>query len=371
MKPIKVTGTQMFWMIAVMDLGMTLIMTLTPTLQAAKQDMWISILVAGGIVLLITLLVTKLSALYPGQDLIQFSQEIMGKWLGKAILVVYFVQWYTIIPIVLRQFSDLVQIMLLQQTPKLAVIIIMVLLIVYATYAGGIEGIARCSEVLGPIILLMIILVIIASIKDVDLKNVLPIYVDSGFAGIVYGALAPASYLGHSVEYLMLAAFLHQPMKGAPYAYRAVIVATLFVLAAGVMTVFTVGVTLTPKMWYPFFEMSRKISLFGFLENFDAITIVVWVSSVFIKLAIYMFITCYGTAKFLHVKNWRVMLWFVAPVVTVFAMVPRNVSEAISHYLLNYWVPIALNVNMIALPFLLLVVAKLRRRKRQAGQYTK
>ncbi len=43
----KVSGIQVFWMITIMDIGMTLLMTFTPGLQAAKQDAWVSMLVAG------------------------------------------------------------------------------------------------------------------------------------------------------------------------------------------------------------------------------------------------------------------------------------------------------------------------------------
>lgn len=356
----KVTGMQVFWMIFIMDLGMTLIMTLTPSLQAAKQDVWISILVAGCIILLATVLVTNASLLHPEQNLIQLSQTVLGKWIGKIVVVIYLIQWYTILPIVLRQFVDVIHIMILPETPKSAVMLIMLVLIVYATYSGGIVSIARCSEVLGPIIILMIILVLIASLNNVDLKYLLPVYADSGMMGIINGALPPASYLGHSVEYLMLASFLYQPRKGAPYAYWGVIVATFTVLIAMLMAAVTMGTNLAPKMWYPFFEMSRKISLFGFIENFDPLTIVIWVASVFIKLAIYLFITSYGTAQFLQIKNWRVMVWLIAPVVLVFAYFPKNVSEATASYLLNYWVPVALPVNMIGLPLLLLIVGKIR-----------
>lgn len=359
----KVSGIQVFWMITTMDLGMALIMTLTPSLQAAKQDAWMSILVAGCIVLLVSFLVTKLALLYPGQTLIEFSQSILGKWLGNIVVVIYLIQWYTIIPIVLRQFSDLVEIMILPSTPKQAVILIMIILIVYATYLGGIEGIGRCSEILGPIILLMVIFVLALSVGNIDWKHLLPVYVDSGLKGIIMGATAPASYLGHAVEYVMLATFLINPSKGAPYVYWAVIAATFFVMISMIMAIITVGVNLSPKMWYPFFEMTRKISLFGFLENFDAITIVIWVASVFIKLAVYLFITSYGTAQFLQVKNWRTMVWFIAPVMLVFALIPQNVSEATNHYLLNYWVPVALPLNMIGLPLLLLIVGKIKQIK--------
>lgn len=356
---------QVFWIITIMDLGMTLVMTLTPSLQAAKQDVWISIVAAGCIALLVALLSTKAAHLYPDQTLIQYSQTILGKWFGKIVIVIYLVQWYTIIPIVLRQFTDLVQIMLLQGTPKEAVMLLMLFLVVYAAYSGGIEGIARCSEFLGPIILLMVLLVLVASINNMDLKNLLPVYADSGIQGILKGSLAPASYLGHSVEYLMLASFMYHPRKGAPYAFWAVITASIFVLITMIMATITLGVNLSPKMWYPFFEMTKKISLFGFIDNFDAIPIVIWIASVFIKLALYFFITSYGTAQLLQVRNWRIMIWFIAPVMFAFALIPQNVSEATSHYLLHYWVPVVLPVNMIGLPLLLLIAGKIKLMKSQ------
>ncbi|WP_019910154.1 GerAB/ArcD/ProY family transporter [Paenibacillus sp. HW567] len=363
----KLTGIQVFWIIFSMDLGMTLVMTLTPSLQAAKQDAWISIVVAGCIALLVGMLATQTGNLYPGKSLIEYSQLILGTWIGKIVIVVYLVQWYTIIPIVLRQFTDMVHIMLLQATPKEAIILLMILLIVYATYAGGIESLGRCSEFLGPIILVMVSIALIASINNVDWKNILPVYADSGITGILGGALAPASYLGHSIEYLMFASFMSKPRKGVPYALGAVISAVFFVLMATIMIIFTIGVNLAPNMWYPFFEMTKKISLFGFIDNFDAIPVVIWIASVFIKLAVYFFIASYGTAQFLHIRNWRTMIWFLAPIMFIFALIPQNVTEATTNYLQRYWVPVALPVNMIGLPLLLLIVGKWKQGKKQAA----
>ncbi|MBB6633161.1 GerAB/ArcD/ProY family transporter [Cohnella thailandensis] len=358
----KVTGLQVFWMILIMEVGMTLVMTLTPGVQAAKQDLWIAILVAGLITLLITFLVTNVTLLYPGQNLIELSQTILGKWLGKAVIVIYLVQWYTIIPIVLRQFADVINIMIMPETPKWAIMLIMILLFSYAAYSNGIVTISRCSEILGPIIILMVILVLLSSVNNIRLTNLLPVYADSGALNIIRGSLPSASYLGHSVEYLMLAAFLYQPRKGTPYAYWATIGSILVVTVALAMAIATIGINLTPTLWYPFFEMTRKISLFGFVENLDPLTIVTWVASVFIKLAVYMFITAYGTAQFLGIRKWRPLVIILAPIMLWFALIPRNVTEATTNYLMNYWVPFVLPVNMIGLPLLLLIVGKLRLR---------
>ncbi|WP_233568189.1 GerAB/ArcD/ProY family transporter [Cohnella faecalis] len=311
----NVTGRQIFWMILTMDLGMTLIMTMTPGAQAARQDMWMSIVLAGLAILLVSAVVTKVTLLHPGQHLIQLCRTILGKWVGTVVIVVYFVQWYTITPIVLRQFNDVLHVMILPTTPKLALMLIMVLLITYATVTGGIVNIARCSEVLGPIIVLMVVLVFAASLYQVNLHHLLPVFVDNGAVRIAKGALPPASYLGHAVEYLMLASFLRQPSKGAPYVYGAVAVTAFFVLISVMVTQATIGVELSTKMWYPYFEMARKISLFGFIENIDPVTIVIWVASVFIKLAIYLFVIAYGTAEFLGIKKWRHMAWINAPII--------------------------------------------------------
>jgi spore germination protein KB len=256
--------------------------------------------------------------------------------------------------------------MLLPSTPKIMIIMIMVVVVGYAVYAGGIDGVGRYSEILGPIVILMVLLVLLASVNNIRWENLRPVYADSGFKAIVKGGIPAASYLGHAIEYIMLAAFLQVPQKGAPYAYWAVIIAVFCVWKSTVMATLTLGANLASKMWYPFFEMTKKISLFSFIENLDAMVVVIWLFSVFIKLAIYKFVTCYGTAQFLKIQNWRILIWFVMPVCGIFALFPKNVVEATSNYLLNYWIPVALYVNMIGLPALMLVVGKIRLRKQQA-----
>lgn len=362
----KVTGHQMFWMIFTMELGMTLMMTLTSGFEAAKQDTWMSIIVAGGIALFIATLATKLAALYPGRTMVQFSQEILGQWVGKLVCVIYFVQWYTIIPIVFRQFCDVIQMMLLPSTPKLLIILLMVLVVGYAVRSGGIDGIGRYSEVLGPLVVLMVLLVLVASMNNVRWENLLPVYTDSGIKAIVKGAIPSASYLGHAVEYIMLAAFLQVPQKGAPYVYWAVICAVFCVWISTIMVTLTIGANLAMKVWYPFFEMTKKISLFMFIENLDALVVVIWLFSVFIKMAIYKFVVCYGTAQFLQIKNWKNLVWVMGFVSAIYAMVPKNVSQATSGYLLHYWIPVGLYVNMIGLPLLMIIVGKIRLRNQKA-----
>ncbi|SDY04540.1 spore germination protein KB [Evansella caseinilytica] len=362
----KLSNIQLFWMIAIMELGMTLVMTTTVSLQAAKQDAWISVFFAGCIALLIAFVATRLTLLFPDQTLVQFSEAILGKWIGKIIVLIYLVQWYTIVPIVLRQFSDVIEMLLLQRTPSLAIILLMILLMSYVTFTGKIEGIGRCSEILGPMIFLMVFIVLFTNIENINVKNMLPLYVDNGMKNIMQGALAPASYLGHAVEIVMLTPFLTRPRQAAVYVVWGVVVPVVIVIVSTLMIIITIGTDLSVHMWYPFIELTREIKL-GFIENWDAFAVVIWITSVFVKLSIYLFITTYGTAQFLKVENWRNMVWIIAPIILLFTFVPKNVTESTNNYLNNYWVPFVLPVNMIGIPLLLLVIGKMRQRKARAN----
>ena len=85
----KISGRQIFWMMFTFEVGQSLLLVIPATIRTAKQDAWISILIAGdrGCSYF---LATTLGSLYPKQTLIEFSQTILGKWLGKLLLIPYF-----------------------------------------------------------------------------------------------------------------------------------------------------------------------------------------------------------------------------------------------------------------------------------------
>ncbi|MDR4395510.1 GerAB/ArcD/ProY family transporter, partial [Bacillus paranthracis] len=73
-----------------------------------KRDAWVSILIAGGIEVALTLFATTLVSPYPKQTLIEFSQTILGKLLGKLLLIPYFFGCYMIIWISVREFVEFI-----------------------------------------------------------------------------------------------------------------------------------------------------------------------------------------------------------------------------------------------------------------------
>ncbi|MFD2614840.1 GerAB/ArcD/ProY family transporter [Paenibacillus gansuensis] len=49
----------------------------------------------------------------------------------------------------------------------------------------------------------------------------------------------------------------------------------------------------------------RSLSVAGIIESLDAIVVALWIMSIFIKLALYLFVLSYGTAQWTTSEKWR------------------------------------------------------------------
>lgn len=363
----KISGIQIFWLIWLMNTVMTILNTLGSTIAISKQDAWISIIIAGLIALLVTYVATKVSLLYPNQTFIEYSQTILGKWLGKVIVIPYFILWYSISGTILRISSDFIHISLFHKTPLFVIILTLMMVVIYVTYKGGIEAIGRCGEVFGPIILMCFILVFILALSNLHWQRIMPVYAYSGWKSILHGALIPTTFFQHGADMLLLQSFMAKPNNGPSRAIWGVGIASITVCIATVMIVMTFGPGLSARMWYPYFEMVRYVYLMEFIQNIDAIFVIIWVLSIFVKLSVLLFMMSYGTAQWLGVTNWRNIIWIVSPIIVILAMLYPNGDVPSVDYPQKYLVPIVLPVNLVGIPLLLWIVGIIRKKSAQSS----
>lgn len=361
----KITAKQLFWVIAILEIGMTLLLTQSPAVSEAKQDAWISFAFAGVAGVAITFVAGKLSLLYPDQTFIEYCQTILGKWLGKIIVIPYFIQLFSTMGIILRQSTDFIHMNLFRNTPLIVLIVLLLFLMVYVTYNGGIEGIARCSELIGPVIFIVTIITMVLSLSNIEWKQILPIYTDSGWMGILKGGLAPVSFLGEASLLMMLTCFVENPRKGVSYAIGGVGIVSFLIVINTMEVIMVFGSTLTARIWYPYFEMVRYISALEFLQNIEMIVIMIWILSVFIKLSTFLFITSHGLGQLFRLKDWRKVIWFVALALIPLSVLYRNIDIASIEFPSKFFIPYILPINMIGIPFLLLMVGTIRKNRKE------
>ncbi|UOF92744.1 hypothetical protein LSG31_01660 [Fodinisporobacter ferrooxydans] len=107
--------------------------------------------------------------------------------------------------------------------------------------------------------------------------------------------------------------------------------------------------------------MVRFISMMEFIQNIDALVVILWILSVFVHLSLNFFIASYGTAQWLGVKNWRIIIWFIIPFEFLFATtwLPRVTVHTDD---VKIWAYFVFPISMIGVPLLLWIVGTLRKK---------
>jgi len=359
-----ISGGQLFWITSMFDVGMAAFLMVSPTVERVKNDAWISLIISGLLSMLATWIGIRLSRYYPDKTFIEYLIDIVGPWIGKAIGIVYVVNWIVVTGMVLRQITDILITSQFHRTPSVLFIISMSLAAVYLLQSNGIQSLGRCTEVIGPLVLSVALLTFLFDLSNMDWKRLLPIYVNSGPQLLFYGAIPATSFLAQTSYVTMILRFVQTPERNARQAVWGTGVASFFIVMSGAFTLATFGADLCKRMWNPVFDMAQYISVGEIIQNIDAMIIVVWFLTAFVRLGLFMFLSVYGTAQVLGVQNWKSVTGWVAGMCTVVAMIPSNIVESTIVYPQKIVEPFVLPVLVFAIPLMLWLIAFLRARIR-------
>ncbi|MGQ7889296.1 GerAB/ArcD/ProY family transporter [Paenibacillus sp. WC2504] len=346
------------------EMAMTLLSSQSIAIQMAKQDAWMSFLLGGVFACGITFLIGALSRRYPELTFVEFSRKILGGWLGKLVVIPFLAAWIFISGTLLRQFANFIQMIMFDRTPISVLMLMMILIVISLVGLGGIEAIARCSQLVGPIILAIIIVIMCLSFNNYEWEQILPVFTDSGFQSIFQGSLAPVSVLGDTVFLLIVTKFMENSRQGTNSAVWGVAVGSFIssILTLTALSIF--GPELSAKILFPTFEMMRYVSVMEFIQNVEIFSTVIWFFSVFIKLSVYLFAASYGISQLSGIKRWKHTIWIVAPVIFILAWLFPQDGLYASHIQIQFGIQYLLPTEFIGIPLLLFTVAFIRKRAR-------
>ena len=133
----------------------------------AEQDSWISLMVAAIGSIPMILVYARIVRLSPGMDLFEMLEALLGKVGGKVMVAL--MTWYALHlgALVLRNFSEFIQIAAMPETPQLPIMIVMMLVAAYMA-KSGIETLGRWALGILPIILLVVVATVLLSLNKMD-----------------------------------------------------------------------------------------------------------------------------------------------------------------------------------------------------------
>jgi spore germination protein KB len=326
--------------------------------EIARQDAWMTIFPAVLIGVLNVWVMILLSNRYPGQTIIQYSSQILGKWPGKFVgcYLLYF--WLNFDFIILNQHIQFINTVFLMRTPSIVVGLTLALLCGLAVYMG-IESIARCNEYLSLLIFVLLIPLLLLMLAESDPERLRPV-MSKGIVPVLQASIYPIAYLGQFMILGWLLPYLNQPKKAAKVSFISLfIVSSLFCIT--VLPLIMIFGPLTRKLAFPILSVIQYIGIKGSFERLEALAVAIWVMGCFIKISITFFIICLSLAQLFDIKSYRS---FVVPI-TILSVIGSvsvfvNYSTDLSSYLRDTYPSLAFSTHLI-LPLLLLMIDSIKR----------
>ncbi|WP_181556106.1 GerAB/ArcD/ProY family transporter [Thermaerobacillus caldiproteolyticus] len=353
--------------ISAMQMGIMMYPTITATAillvpaitaRYAKQDMWLSPFWASLIGFLTVYIAVQLHHLYPQKTLIEYSEDILGKFLGKAVGFIFLFFYLHANGIIIREYGEFVVGNFLSHTPLVVVMGSMILVCSFAV-RSGVEVIGRLAEVIVPVVIILILANIILLIPDMKVENMFPI-MEKGIMPSLMGAIIPQGWFTEFLLIAFLLPYVDDRNKGKKWGMISVTAVMLTLSLINIAVLFVLG-GITSRFLYPAFSAVRYVSIADFLEHIEAIVMALWVAGVFVKIAVFYYALVLGTAQWLNLSDYRPITFPIGFLLLLFAVWSApNLIELI-HFLGSSSPFYRISIQT-GIPLILLFIAKWRRK---------
>lgn len=354
----KISYKQIIPLIIITIISTAILYLPTILYNEAKQDGWLSIILSIIVGIIIAYIIINLSLMFKDKTIIQYSELIVGKVLGKVISLIFCLFFIHINSIIIREFAELLSGPFLPETPTLFFIIVIVMLSLYAV-SKGLEVIVRINQIIFPIFLFATIFILLLSLKEMELSKLLPIIAD-GVKPVLMGTYKHLIWYSETLIIAMLIPYINIPYKVRRQAVISIIVTGLVELFVFVSIVVSYGKA-TISLTFPFLTFARYVSVGNFIERLDSFIISMWIMGVFIKITIFYYCAVLSLTQWLKYKDYRYLTIPIGVILIVLSMIQWNNMAELRNQLSSTLI-IPYSVVQIVIPFILFIIAKLRRR---------
>ncbi len=328
------------------------------TSNQAGRDSWLSPMLASLIGLFMVYIAYRLNKHYPNETIIEYSEHILGRALGKVLGLIYLLFYLHVNGIVIREYGEFMVGTFLSKTPITVVMGTMVLVCAF-NVRGGVEVMGRCAQMFVPMLFLLFICIVTLLIPDLDPKNMFPM-MEHGVGPSFKGSFAPQAWFSEFILISFLLPYVTDREKGMKWGMISVLTVMMTLVITNLATLFLFG-ELTASFTYPVMVAARFISIADFFEHLEAIVMTIWVMGTFVKISMFYYVIVLGTAQWLKLSNYRPLTLPIGFLLILFSIwLAPNLQEMV-HFIGTIAPFYFLSVQTM-IPVLLLLIALIQAR---------
>lgn len=295
---------QAFSLIALFIMGTTVTIG---TAGIAKNNLWVSIQIAILAGLPIILFQIKLLSTFPGKDLFEIVEIILGKVFGKLVILIY--TWYALHmgSLVMRNFREFVHTVALPETPEFMTPVFMGVLGIWFI-RSGIEVMARSAKLLLIITMGVTLLVLLLAIPQFNLDYLRP-FMGEGISPVIRGAFSAYSFPFAEIIIISGALFSFDHPKALNRAYLGgYFFAGIVITILGLRNIMMMGIPFGQSMYFPSYSAVSRIRVGEFIQRIEGSVDIVFQTTSFFKFSVCLYVFSNGISRLFNLNNYRIIV---------------------------------------------------------------
>lgn len=349
----KITNGQLAQLIIITIISTSYMYLPAVTATKAGHDSWLSSLLAAAASFIAINLYLNLALHFPGQTLIQFSESLLGKVIGKIVGLLFVFYFLTSNALIVREFAELLSSFVLIHTPLLFFILTMVTL-AGITARLGLEVICRSNTIIAALFYFFILLIVVFIFRDLNLEHLTPVLA-KGIKPVIAGAIPPFEWFTQSSLILMFIPYLNSTKTTRKTLNLTIGVIGFLFLIAALTTISLFNPKFTQTMDNPMFQVVRYINVGDFIQRIDVVIFSMWIVGVFVKITVFFYAGCLALAQLLNLKEYKALTFpYGSLLVSLSILLFKNASEMLKA--LDTYIPWYYLIYQLIIPVLFLIL---------------
>ncbi|MFL0269205.1 GerAB/ArcD/ProY family transporter [Candidatus Clostridium radicumherbarum] len=318
--------------------------------KGAKQDGWISVIIALWYPLYVVILGIYISKKYPNEDILKVNKKCFGNFIGSLLSLLFTLQFLIGLLSVSAGFSNVSRVYIVDFLTPSKIISVILILGLYGTFQG-LKVVGRISEV-SYYFLIALLFVPLIVLRDGSVLNISPVF-GSGIKKIVQTSNnAIFAYSGIEIIFLIYP-YVTEKKEIAKRAVTGVLVTAAIYTYVTFMTIFYMGPDAILQAFWSVMVINETVNL-PFINSFRFIFMFFWSLMIFKTIVNQYYSFTYGLSNSTFKFRVQKVCFFIYPFLLVLTIKYGN--EISRRNLLEKLNPIIICFNLIYLTLLGIIV---------------
>lgn len=324
----------------------------------AGKDSWMSIIFGIILSFPVLMMYARILSLFPKKNMFDVIEIVLGKFLGKIVLIMYIWFSFHLGALVLRNFGEFINSVSIPETPEIVPMTFIVLLCAYGV-KSGIEVLSRWSRLALLILVSLITLSIFLLIPDMELNNIRPL-LSKGIMPVLTGAFSVFSFpFAETILFALVFSGLQN--KKSPYKIYtyAIVLGGLVLFATNITELMVLGEIQFTSTYFPSYTTVRRTTVGDFIQRSEIIVSITFLGAGFIKISICLLAACKGIAKLFNSKEYRFIVTPISLLMVCLAYLVYDSLMEMTEWAFSIWRYYAF-VFQVILPVIIWIGAEIK-----------